>query len=109
LGARLSVAQKDLEHLEAQLAERNAALEEARLEIGSRQKAHHDAQIEHLKALQAQERYRERSEQVRSELEQLAAETQAGELALKESAQNSERINSEIAAARERLEAMRGE
>jgi chromosome segregation protein len=47
------------------------ALEAARLDISQRQKALHDAQIEGLKLAQAQERYRERSSQVRAELEEV--------------------------------------
>jgi chromosome segregation protein len=107
LGVRLAAAQEDLEKLEAQLSERNAALEAAREEIGERQKAHHDAQIEQLKALQAHERYRERSEQVRAELEQIGAEMETGNAALDECRGNQERIAGEIASARAGLEAAR--
>jgi chromosome segregation protein len=107
LGVRLAAAQEDLENLEAQLSERNAALEAAREEISARQKARHDAQIEHLKALQAQERYRERSEQVRAELEQIGAEMETGNAALDECRGNQERIAGEIASARAGLEAAR--
>jgi chromosome segregation protein len=104
LAARLAQAQQHLDHLEGRLAERNTALESARLEISSRQKAQHDAQIEHLKALQAQERYRERSAQVRAELEKAGEEMQAGERALEESRAKQQAIASDIAAAREQLE-----
>jgi chromosome segregation protein len=107
LGTRLGSAQTHLEGLESRLAERVAALEEARLEIGARQRAQHDAQIEHLKALQAQERYRERSAQVRAELDQVAAEMESGERALAESKNTQERIGADITAARGRLEAAR--
>jgi chromosome segregation protein len=107
LATRLAAAQTELEGAEARLVERNGALEEARLEIGSRQKAQHDAQIEHLKALQAQERYRERSAQVRAELEQISAEMESGNSALSESKANQERIADQIAAAREKLEQAR--
>ena len=51
---------------------RSEALEQARLDIAQRQKALHDAQIEELKLAQAQERYRERSAQVRAELDEVA-------------------------------------
>ena len=104
---RLAAAQENLERLEGQVAERNAALEEARAEIGSRQKAHHDAQIEHLKALQALERYAERSAQVRAELDQNGAEMEAGNAALDECRGNQERIAGEIAQAKARLEGAR--
>jgi chromosome segregation protein len=107
LAVKLRSAQENLENLEAQLAERNAALEAARAEIGSRQKAHHDAQIEHLKALQALERYAERSAQVRAELDQIGAEMQTGDAALAECRSTQERIASDIAQARARLEGAR--
>jgi chromosome segregation protein len=109
LGAQLDAARMALDAVEAALAERNAALEGARLEIGARQKAHHEAQIEHLKAAQALERYSERSAQVRAELDQLSAEAEAGNRALAESRGNQERIAADIAAARSRLETARAE
>ncbi|TAK82710.1 MAG: chromosome segregation protein SMC [Betaproteobacteria bacterium] len=105
--ARLAAAQKELEDCDAQLAERNAALERARLEISARQNAHHDAQIEHLKLMQAHERYRERAAQVGAELEQVGAEMESGERALADSRANQERLGADIAAARERLDAAR--
>jgi chromosome segregation protein len=108
LSGRVQAAQRELDQLDSRLAEGSAALEEARLEIGARQKAHHDAQIEHLKAVQAEERHRERSAQVRAELEQIAAEAESGQASLAESTAAAERIAGEIAAARERLEAARG-
>jgi chromosome segregation protein len=107
LGMRLGAAQAELEGLDARLAERTQALEAARQEIGARQKALHDGEIEHLKALQAEERYRERSAQVREELEAIAAETESGNAALAESAAKQERISEEIAEARKRLESER--
>ncbi|MFL6570651.1 MAG: chromosome segregation protein SMC [Burkholderiales bacterium] len=107
LAARLAAAQADLENIEAQLSERSAALEAAREEIGARQKAYHDAQIEQLKALQAQERYRERSEQVRAELEQIGAEMETGNAALDECRADQARIAGEIASAKAGLEAAR--
>jgi chromosome segregation protein len=107
LGLRLSSAQKDLESLEEQITERTAALEAARADIGARQKAHHDAEIERLKALQTQERYRERSAQVRAELDQIAAEMESGNAALAECRSSQERITGEISDSRTRLEAAR--
>jgi chromosome segregation protein len=107
LAERLTDAQERLGGVEARLAERSAALEEARAEIGARQKAQHDAHIEHLKALQAEERYRERSAQVRAELEQLDAEMEGGGRALAESHATQEKAGAEIATARGQLEAAR--
>ncbi len=107
LKERLAAAQRDLDDRDAQLAERHGALEQARLEISARQKAQHDAQIEQLKLMQAQDRYRERSEQVRAELDQIGAEMESGNSALAESRASQERIAGDIAAARERLEGAR--
>jgi len=104
----LAAAQSELDDRDARLAERHGALEEARLEISARQKAQHDTQIEQLKLMQAQDRYRERSEQVRAELDQIGAEMQSGDSALAESHAHQERIAADIAAARERLESARG-
>src|ERR1041384_967206 len=67
--------------------------------------ARHDAQSEHLKALRALERYAERSAQVCAELDQIAAETQAGDAALADCRASQERIAAEIAEARARREA----
>ena len=107
LAGRLAEAQRNLDELEARLTDRNGALEEARLEIGARQKAQHDAQIEHLKLAQAQERYRERSAQVGAELEHIAGDMQAGDRAAAESQEKQQAEAAEIAAAREQLEAAR--
>ena len=109
LSARLESANQQLADLDGALANGNAALEEARLEIGARQKAQHDAQIEHLKALQAQERYRERSAQIQAELEAVGAEMATGNEALAESRATAERIGNDIAAARQKLEAARAD
>jgi chromosome segregation protein len=107
LSARLDAARHDLDEVEARLTDRNAALEQARAGIVARQKAHHDAEIEHLKAVQAQERYRERRAQVHAELEQVDAEMESGNRALAESREKQQSIGADIAAAREQLEAAR--
>ncbi|MDF3011560.1 MAG: smc, partial [Burkholderiales bacterium] len=90
-------------------AERAAELEQARDEVGSRQKARHDAQIEHLKVSQAQERFQERSAQVRSELEEVAQDAGRGGQALADSTAAAARIEVEIEAAGKSLEAARTE
>jgi chromosome segregation protein len=108
LSQGLEDTKQRFEDLDAQLAQRNAALEAARLEIGARQKAQHDGQIDQLKAMQAQERYRERSAQVRAELDPIGAEMESGERTLVESQAAQERIAADIAAARDALEAARG-
>jgi chromosome segregation protein len=108
LGARLAQAEAAMQGAEAELAERSAELEQARLDISGRQKARHDAQIEHLKLAQAQERYLERSAQLRAEQEMLEAEAARSRQALADGRAAAERLAGEIGAAREALEAARG-
>jgi chromosome segregation protein len=107
LDERLKAAQAALQAVDAELAERGAELEQARLDISGRQKAHHDAQIEHLKLTQAQERYLERSAQIRAEHEHLEQEAESGRQTLAEARAAAERLAGEIAAARQGLEAAR--
>jgi chromosome segregation protein len=87
--------------------EREAALEQARLEIGRHEKARHDVQIEQLKLAQAQERYRERRSQLNAEENELAAEAEESQAALQKSEAAAAAIAAEIAEARSRLEAAR--
>src|SRR5206468_1126476 len=77
---KVGAAQDAHRQLESAAAGRSEALEQARRAIAETQKEQHDAQIDQLKLAQAEERYRERSEQVRAELgrakltEELAAD-----------------------------------
>jgi chromosome segregation protein len=107
LAGRVSAADAENRRLEEDMASRESALEQSRLAIGERQKAVHDAQIESLKLAQAQERYQERSALVGAELEEVRAQSQAGEQALGQSREAAGRIEREIGAAREALEAAR--
>jgi len=107
LGRQLEAAGRTVEQAEAERLEREAALDEARLEIGRQEQARHDAEIESLKLAQAEERYRERSAQLRAEEEELAAEADERHAALEACEAAAERIGGEIAAARERLEQCR--
>jgi chromosome segregation protein len=83
------------------------ALEEARLDISQRQKALHDAQIEGLKLAQAQERYRERSSQVRAELEEVRGAADRDREASNASQAAAARIGEEITRLRAAAEAAR--
>jgi len=67
----------------------------------------HDAQIEHLKIAQAQERFRERSAQMGAELEEIDREAARGRQARADCEAAAQRHAGDIAAARERLEAAR--
>ncbi len=107
LSKNLEDAKSALEKLEAEVVERNAALETARGDVTERQKARHDAQIEQLKARQAEERYRERSSQVQAEMAEIEAEAAAGRDAFASGKANEERIGVQIAEVREGLEAAR--
>jgi chromosome segregation protein len=109
LSGQLAAAQAHVETAETEAAGRSAALEAARIGVTERQKAQHDAQIEQLKAAQAQERYRERSAQVRAELEEVEQEAVAVREALAECQAKVAAIGSEIGTAREALESARAE
>jgi chromosome segregation protein len=108
LDARLAAAGEDVQRAEAQAAARSATLEDARLAVSGMQKAQHDAEIEHLKIAQADERYRERTAQVGEELAELEAEAAAARQSLAEAEAAAARSREEIAAARERLDGERG-
>ena len=99
LEEKLAAARAHHEHVQAEAAERAQSLEDARQEISGRQKARHDAQIEQLKVSQAQERFRERSAQVRAELEEVSREEEQGSRVLSDSAATAERIRADIEAA----------
>jgi chromosome segregation protein len=102
------LAQKSaLADAETQLAERNAALEDARAAIAQHERARHDAEIESVKLAQAQERFRERSSQVRAEMDDLEAEAARGQEALAACLARIEDVETAIAEAREKLEAAR--
>jgi len=107
LQQKVGAAQEAQRALVSQAAERSEALEHARLVISERQKAQHDAQIEHLKLAQAQERYRERSDQVRAELAEIDEEASRGRQALEDGRQSAERITAEITAIGDKLETAR--
>jgi len=104
LRAQLAGAERLVEEAASRSVERNAALEEARLEIATRQKARHDAQIEHLKLSQARERYRERSAQVSEEMAEIGREAESGRQALAACGAALAHIAGEIAGARTRRE-----
>ncbi len=107
LGRSLESVQKAHEQAENIRFEREAALEESRLEIGRHEKARHDVQIEGLKLAQAQERYRERRSQLNAEENELAAEAEESRAALQKCEAAAAAIGAEITEARERLEAAR--
>jgi chromosome segregation protein len=104
LGAQLAGAERRQAEAEARAAERNAALERAREDLAALQKARHDGEIEHLKVSQAQERYRERSAQVREELAQAAGEAARTAQALADCATRSLAVGGEITQSRAALE-----
>jgi chromosome segregation protein len=68
---------------------------------------HHDTQIDHLKDTQAEQRYRERSAQVRAELEAVDAEALQGARSLAACQAAQARVVEQIAAKGNDLEAAR--
>jgi chromosome segregation protein len=107
LAAKLAGAKDDLEKTEAEAAERNSALDDARLQVSDRQKARHDAQIEQLKHAQAEERYRERHAQVQAELAEIEQEASGGRQAFADCEAKVAAIGADIGGARETLETAR--
>ena len=70
----VEAARAENDRVETALAERLAVLDQIREAIGAHQRERHDAEIELLKFSQAIERHRERSGQIRAEMEELADE-----------------------------------
>ena len=106
-GEALQRAQSALSSVEHELGERNAALEEARAAIAQHERARHDAEIESVKLAQAQERFRERSSQVRAELADLDDEAARGRQALEACLGKMQEVGEAIDRARDKLEAAR--
>jgi len=107
LASRLSAAEGEAQGREQDMAVRSEALEHARFEISDRQKALHEAQIENVKLSQAQERYRERSTQVRAELDEVHAEAGRGKQALSDCQGAAGQITESISERKREAEAAR--
>ena len=107
LEGRVQDAEAELQRHEEEVQTRTASVDQARLDISQRQKALHDAQIEGLKLAQAQERYRERSSQVRAELDELRAAVERDQQALAASQAAAAQIGEDIARLRAEAEAAR--
>ncbi len=103
--AALGAARGEYQRVDATLAERLAALEQARETIAVRQRERHDAEIELLKIEQALERYRERSDQIRAEMEEIAGELARDQGKRAELQAAASLIEAEIRAERDTLEA----
>ena len=107
LAAQAAAAAAAAARAEAALAERTAALEQARAQAGARQQDKHAAQIEALKLGQALERYRERTAQIREEAGVIGREEARDSAKLAETRQALERIAGEIRDGKQRLETVR--
>jgi chromosome segregation protein len=107
LEAKVRTAEAEQARHDENMLVQGEALEEARLDISQRQKALHDAQIEGLKLAQAQERYRERSSQVRAELEEVRGAADRDREASNASQAAAARIGEEITRLRAAAEAAR--
>jgi len=107
LARRAEATRAEAARIEGQLAERMAALEQAREAVGARHEDKHAAQIEALKLGQALERYRERTAQIGDEIGVITQEAERDGLRLAQSKEALARIDDEIRAAKEKLEAVR--
>ncbi len=107
LSQRAEAAIAEAARVQAVLAEREAALEEARDTLAALQQQKHDAQIEALKLGQALERYRERTAQIREEIGAVGQESERDGSRLAQVRAAADRIGGEIAAARRALEDVR--
>ena len=100
LRAQLAGAEKLVEQAASRSVERNAALEEARLEISARPKARHDAQIEHLKLRRHASATANAAPQVSEEMAEIRREAESGTQALAACGAALAHIAGEIAGAR---------
>jgi chromosome segregation protein len=107
LAQRAEAATAEAARIEALLAERNAALEQARDTLATCQQGKHDAQIEALKLGQALERYRERTTQIGEEIAAVRQDAERDGAKLAEARAALERVGGEIRAAKEQLESVR--
>jgi chromosome segregation protein len=107
LAKKAEATAADAKRIEVQLAERNAALEQAREAVAARRQEKHDAQIEALKLGQALERYRERTAQIGEEIGLLGEEAARDGARLLEANAATARIGDEIRDAKQKLEAVR--
>ena len=107
--SRLGEERRALAGVEAELAQKQSALERARDALSARQTDRHDRQIELLKLSQAQERYSERSAQVGAELAEIARDVdQSGERLVQSQAAVG-RLGEEIRASRDDLDAIKAD
>jgi chromosome segregation protein len=107
LAANVAAAERQHRLEEEQFVSHTESLEQARQEIAGRQKALHDAQIENVKLSEAEQRYRERSSQVRAELDEIRAEAARLEQGLAQTRRVAAEAESEIAARKGEAEAAR--
>jgi len=105
----VSDAEARKERTDAELAERQAALEEARAAIAGQQAERHGAQIELLKLTQADERYRERTAQIRAELAEISAQADNDRNRLTQGKTQAAALEEEIRSGRARLESVKSE
>jgi chromosome segregation protein len=107
LGGNVEAARAAAAQLEDQTAARQQTLDGARELIAARQRALHEAQIETLKLAQALERYRERTGQIRGEIDEIAREAARDGTRFAECKAALEHAGAEIRASRERLQLVR--
>ena len=107
LATRAATAADQAAAAEARLAERSAALDQARASLASMQEEKHAAQIDALKLGQALERYRERTAQIRDEAGVIGEEVARDSAKVAATREALARIGEEIRDSKQRLEAVR--
>jgi len=107
LADKVRLAEAEQQRHEQAVLAQSESLDQARLDITQRQKALHDAQIEGLKLAQAQERYDERSSQVRAEMEEVRGAADRDREALNASQAAATRVGEDIERLRGAAEAAR--
>ncbi len=107
LAQRAETAGVEAKRIENRHALHMVALEQARDAVGTRQQEKHGAQIDALKLGQALERYRERTAQIRDEIDVIGGEGVRDGTLLSEACAAQARIGDEIRDARQRLDTVR--
>ncbi len=106
LAGRHAASRAAAAQVEAEVMERQQALENARAALAARNTERHDAELQRLRLNQTVERFRERSAQIQAELAELALESGRDEERLAEGREELTRIESAIAAERAALESV---
>ena len=106
---RARTARERVTALEASLAEHDEGLSKLRAAGAALAQRHHERQLEHVKLAQAHERHIERSRQIEGELAEIGAQKASEDAARSSAEAKLRRLEDEITALGESLEAIRHE